>query len=63
MTASGPVPIKAVGVGELVRSRDSATGEQAMRPVTELFRNQARELVHVDIGTETITSTPEHPFR
>ncbi len=43
-------------------SRDSATGEQEWRPVTELFRNQTRELTHIDIGAETITATPEHPF-
>ncbi len=62
LTAQGPAPIEAVGVGEMVLSRDAATGEQALRPVTELYRNQTSELVHVDLGDETITATPGHPF-
>lgn len=62
MTSAGAVPIEAIEVGDLVLSRDSATGEQALRPVTELYRNEATELVHVDLGDETITATAEHPF-
>ncbi len=62
LTAQGPVPIEAVQLGDMVLSRESATGEQGLREVTELYRNQTSELVHVDIGDETITVTPEHPF-
>ena len=62
LTAQGPVPIEAVGVGEMVLSRDSATGEQGLREVTELYGSQTSELIHVDLGDETITATPAHPF-
>ncbi len=62
LTAQGPVPIEAVGVGEMVLSRDSATGEQGPREVTELYGSQTSELIHVDLGDETITATPGHPF-
>lgn len=43
-------------------SRDAVTGEQTTKPVTEVFVNQATELVHIDLGAETITATPGHPF-
>ncbi len=62
LTAQGPVPIEAVGVGEMVLSRDSATGEQGLREVTELYGSQTSELIHVDLGNETVTATPTHPF-
>ena len=62
LTAQGPVPIEAVGVGEMVLSRDSATGEQGPREVTELYGSQTSELIHVDLGNETVTATPTHPF-
>ncbi len=37
LTAQGLVPIEAVSAGEMVLSRDSATGEQGLREVTELY--------------------------
>ena len=38
------------------------TGERALKRVVQTFLNEKDELVHVQVGDETITCTTEHPF-
>ena len=46
----------------LVWATDPITGETALKPVVQTFKNQTNELVHVTVNGETITCTNEHPF-
>jgi RHS repeat-associated protein len=67
-TPQGPKPIDALHVGDLVTSRDEATGETTTRPVTRVFVTPDKDVLdlsfaHPDGTVETITATPGHPFR
>jgi RHS repeat-associated protein len=66
-TAMGLTPIEAVAAGDLVLARSDETGEVAWRAVEETFVRKADALEEValvggDGRTETLTTTPEHPF-
>ena len=66
-TAHGEVPIETVGHGDLVLSRDEATGEVHEARVLRTFVHTVQELVDVAIvaddgRTETVRATLEHPF-
>lgn len=63
LTTSGSVPIERLKPGDLVISRDARTGLQVERPVVRTFVHPVDGLVHVRVGAETITCTPNHPFR
>ena len=41
---------------------DPDTGETALKPVVQTFRNETEEWVHITVNGEKITCTPEHPF-
>lgn len=41
---------------------DPDTGETALKPVVQTFRNETEEWIHVTVNGETLTCTPEHPF-
>ena len=65
-TEDGLKPIEEIKVGDKVLAYDEATGEQAYKPVLQLFRNKTEEwcevFVEVNGKTEIITSTPGHKY-
>ena len=61
-TETGYVTIENIRVGDLVWAHDPETGETALKPVVQTFRNETTEWIHVTVNGERITCTPEHPF-
>lgn len=63
VTATGPVPIERVAVGDLVVAADPETGEVVLRPVVQRFERVAHALVTVELAGEArVSATPGHPF-
>ncbi len=66
LTEDGYKAIEDIEVGDVVISRDEATGETVSKPVVQLFRNHDMQILDVvlDNGhqTEVLGATPEHPF-
>ncbi len=66
LTEGGYKPIEEVKLGDVVVSRDEATGQTTSKPAVQLFRNHDKQILDVvlDSGssTEVIGATPEHPF-
>ena len=61
-TENGSLPIEQITAGMLVYATDPDTGETALKPVVQTFRNTTAEWVHITINDETLTCTLEHPF-
>jgi RHS repeat-associated protein len=66
-TDAGPRPIEDIEPGDLVLSRDQATGETALRPVERVKVTADRRVVEVTLvandGTQDVIGvTPDHPF-
>ena len=61
-TRAGLNPIEDIEVGDEVLAYDEVTGEQAYKPVVQLFRNETKEWYHVRINDEEIICTSGHPF-
>ena len=61
-TEEGYKAIEEIEVGDKVWSWDEATGEQALKTVVQLFRNEKDVLVHIDAAGEQIQTTLGHPF-
>ena len=61
-TRAGLNPIEDIEVGDEVLAYDEETGEQAYKPVVQLFRNETKEWYHVRINDEEIICTSGHPF-
>ena len=61
-TESGSVPIEEIAVGDYVWATDPETGVTELKQVTQLFRNETNEWIHVTVNGEEITCTPNHPF-
>ena len=49
-------------VGDYVWATDPETGVTELKQVTQLFRNETNEWIHVTVNGEEITCTPNHPF-
>ena len=62
LTSLGYVAIENIRAGDMVWASDPETGETALKPVVQTFRNETTELVHVTVNGEEITCTPTHPF-
>ena len=62
LTATGLMPIETIATGDLVQSFHPQTQEVSSKQVEETFIRESSELVHVSVGDERITTTPEHPF-
>ena len=62
LSATGSVPIETVTAGNLVQSFDPQTQQVSLKEVEETFVRETMEFVHVTVGSEKITTTPEHPF-
>ena len=62
LTAAGLKKIEEIREGDLVLAYDEETGEQAYKPVVQLFRNESKDWTGVTVdGKETI-STPGHKY-
>ena len=61
-TPHGFIPIEEVKVGDKVYSFDEVTEFVSENTVEEVFVRETDELIDIRIGTETIRSTPDHPF-
>ena len=63
-TAEGLKPIEEIREGDLVLAYDEQTGEQAYKPVVQLFRNTTEEwqYVYIEGEAEPIISTPGHKY-
>ena len=61
-TTEGLKPIEEIREGDLVLAYDEQTGEQAYKPVVQLFRNETTEWYHIRAGGEEIICTGGHPF-
>ena len=61
-TRAGLKPIEDIEVGDEVLAYDEVTGEQAYKPVVQLFRNETKEWYHVRMNDEEIICTGGHPF-
>ena len=61
-TAEGLKPIEEIEVGDKVLAYDEATGEQAYKPVVQLFRNETTAWYHIRASAEEIICTGGHPF-
>ena len=61
-TRAGLKPIEDIEVGDEVLAYDEETGEQAYKPVVQLFRNETKEWYHVRVNDEEIICTGGHPF-
>ena len=62
LTATGQAAIETIRAGDLVWSRNTETGETALKRVVRVFENRTWELVRIHVDGEIITATPEHPF-
>jgi Pretoxin HINT domain len=68
LTADGPRVIEGVTLGDVVWSRDPATGASGWKPVTAVFETPGRAVVTLEVAsagdgtTETFEVTPNHPF-
>ena len=60
--ADGHKKVEEIAVGDKVWAYDDKTGKQGLKAVKQLFRNTTKELGHIDIDGERITTTNEHPF-
>ncbi|MFE9439110.1 polymorphic toxin-type HINT domain-containing protein [Streptomyces sp. NPDC006602] len=61
-TEHGTRPIEEIQAGDRVWAQDPETGERRLRTVAGVMQRTADALVSVDIGTETLRATTEHPF-
>ena len=66
-TEEGLKPIEEIEVGDKVLAYDEETGEQAYKPVVQLFRNTTEEWCTVSVKSENgqefeIVSTPGHKY-
>ena len=62
LAACGYVSIEEIKVGDMVWSKNADNGEMALKVVRQTYVRETSELVHLSVGEERITTTPEHPF-
>jgi RHS repeat-associated protein len=61
-TSEGLIPIEQVEVGDQVYSYDETTGEERVAEVVALHHRDVAALWVLDVGSETLETTDEHPF-
>jgi len=61
-TPDGSKPIEEIEPGDEVLSWDESSGEVMTNTVVRTFIRYADETIQLQVGDETITTTPEHPF-
>ena len=58
----GLKPIEEIEIGDKILAYDEGTGEQAFKPVVQLFRNETKEWYHIFVNGEEIVCTGGHLF-
>lgn len=61
-TPYGLIPIEQIKAGDTVFSFDEDTEIVSENTVEEVFVRETTELVNINVGSEAIRSTPDHPF-
>lgn len=61
-TPYGLIPIEQIKAGDIVYSFDEDTELVSENIVEEVFVRETTELVNINVGSEAIRSTPDHPF-
>lgn len=61
-TASGPVAIEKIRIGDLVYAQDPITGELALRPAIRATKRPAGPLVTIEVEGQTISCSGGHVF-
>jgi RHS repeat-associated protein len=61
-TRDGLRPIEKISIGDIVYSENPDTGAKGTKTVAQTFVRQTKELLHIQIGKQKISTTPEHPF-
>ena len=56
------IAIEEIKIGDMVWSENPETGEKELKEVVQTFVNETTELIFVQVGSEEIVTTPEHPF-
>jgi len=62
LTKNGLKNIEDISVGDSAWSFNEFTGEKSLKKVVALSKKVSIQLVQLEIGNETIWTTPEHPF-
>ena len=60
--AGGYRNIEDIAVGDEVWAWHEETGDLALKPVTQTMRRESDALVALQLGSDTLRATPEHPF-
>ncbi len=59
---AGYKAIEEITTNDYVWAWDEKTGDVGLKKVVEIYRNEAKELVHIFVQGEEIITTPSHPF-
>ena len=62
LVAGGFIAIEDIKIGDMVWAENPDTGEKELKEVVQTFINETTELIYVQVGSEEIITTPEHPF-
>ena len=62
LSSTGFVAIETIRAGDKVWAENLETGEKELKEVVQTFANETTELIYVQVGSEEIVTTPEHPF-
>ncbi len=62
VTSEGNKPIETIEPGELVWSRDDASGEEGWKPVAQTFIKRQQPVLDLTLGSESFNVSAEHPF-
>lgn len=61
-TPDGVIPINTLNVGDEVYTYNEIDNKYEYNRITQITQNYAQELVELNVGNETIKSTPNHPY-
>ena len=62
LASCGYVAIEEIKAGDMVWAENPETGEKELKEVVQTFVNETTELIYIQVGSEEIVTTPEHPF-
>ena len=62
LAACGYIAIEEIKAGDMVWAENPETGEKELKEVVQTFVNETTELIYIQVDSEEIVTTPEHPF-